>query len=223
MSDLKRIKRKRKELKVIVSSATLNADAISEFFDDEKHDFKSKVMNIEGRLFPVDIHYLSEPCKNYITKAAELSIDIHEKKPDGDVLVFLTGQEEIQSFIEIINNLGKTTKSQKKIFCVPLYGNMPLESQMDVFNKAPYNTSNHFCSKFIEGKIVVSTNLAESSVTIDGIVYVIDCCYVKTKYYDYLKGDESLIVTPVSKASANQRAGRAGRVKGKYKLLNSKN
>jgi ATP-dependent RNA helicase DDX35 len=61
--------------------------------------------------------------------------------------------------------------------------------------------------------VVVSTNLAESSVTIDGIVYVIDCCFVKTKYYDYMKGDESLVVTPISKASANQRAGRAGRVK----------
>lgn len=175
-------------MKVIVSSATLNADAIAEYFEDEKHKFKSKVINIEGRLFPVDIHYLAEPCKNFIMKAAELSIDIHENKPEGDILVFLTGQEEIQSFIEIMNNLGKSTKSQKKIFCVPLYGNMPLENQMDVFNRAPYNTSISFFLVNSQGKVVVSTNLAESSVTIDGIVYVVDCCFVKVKYYDYMKG-----------------------------------
>lgn len=81
---------------------------------------------------------------------------------------------------------------------------MQIDAQMEVFNKAPYNTR----------KVIVSTNIAESTVTIDGIVYVIDPCFVKMKYYDYLKGTDSLLVVPTSKASSNQRAGRAGRVKG---------
>ncbi len=95
-------------------------------------------------MYPVEINYLKNPCKNYVTKAAELALAIHENKPDGDILVFLTGQEEIDTFIEMINNLARTIKSKQKLFCVPLFGNMPMEAQMDVFNKAPYNTSKGF-------------------------------------------------------------------------------
>ena len=108
-----------------------------------------------------------------------------------------------------------------KIKLCPLYANLPMENQMEIFDQTPQNTSNfqyslEILNQFFLGKIVVSTNLAESSVTIDNIVYVIDCCFVKLKYYDFYKDYESLLVVPVSQASANQRAGRAGRVKGKF-------
>jgi len=104
---MNRIQKKRTELKIIVSSATLNAGPISRFFEDEEHNLKTKVLHVEGRMFPVDIFYLQQPCKNYVTKAVELTLDIHMKKPDGDILVFLTGQEEIESFIDLIGELSK--------------------------------------------------------------------------------------------------------------------
>jgi ATP-dependent RNA helicase DDX35 len=223
MGLLKKIRRKRPDLKIVISSATIDAENFANFFADEKYGFVSKIIQVQGRMFPVDIYYLMEPCKNYITKAAELALDIHAKKPDGDILVFLTGQEEISTFIDMVNTLASGYKTSQKLFCMPLFGGMPVESQMDVFNKAPYNTSKEIFVMLIIGKLIVATNIAESSVTIDGIVYVVDSCYVKLKYYDYNKGIvfyyliflgiESLVVTPVSKASANQRAGRAGRVK----------
>ncbi len=157
----------------------MNAGPISKFFEDEEHEITTKVLQVEGRMFPVDIFYMSQPCKNYVTKAAEITLDIHLKKPEGDILVFLTGQEEIESFIDLIGELSRGIQSQHKILCLPLYANMPIDAQMEVFNKAPYNTR----------KVVVSTNIAESTVTIDGIVYVIDSCFVKMKYYNYLKGN----------------------------------
>ena len=87
----------------MVSSATLDADRIAKFFEDDKNDeLKSKIVHVAGRQFPVTLSYLKFPCKNYVTKAAELALDIHHKKPAGDILIFLTGQEEIQAFTEFV-------------------------------------------------------------------------------------------------------------------------
>lgn len=105
-----RIRKKRPELKIIISSATLDADRIASFFEGEKKEFKSRIVHVAGRQFPVELHYLKNPCKNYVTKAAELALDIHQKKLLGDVLVFLTGQEEIQAFIDFL-----TEQSASKI------------------------------------------------------------------------------------------------------------
>ena len=90
-------------MKIIVSSATLDADRIANYFEGEKKEFKSNIVYVAGRQFPVDVFYLKSPCKNYVTKAAELALDIHQRKQLGDILVFLTGQEEIQAFIDFVD------------------------------------------------------------------------------------------------------------------------
>lgn len=128
-------------------------------------------------------------------------------KEDGDILVFLTGQDEVDeavtSLIERAVELKsvKQTKFAKKLWVLPLYGSLPVSEQLKVFERTPNNTR----------KIIVSTNIAETSLTINGIVYVIDCGFMKLKAYDPRLGCESLITVPVSKSSADQRAGRAGR------------
>lgn len=99
---LLRIRKKRPELKLIISSATLEAQPLVTFFTEEESGFTTKIIKVEGRMYPVKVHYLENPCKNYVTAAANLALEIHESKPDGDILIFLTGQEEIQSCAEFI-------------------------------------------------------------------------------------------------------------------------
>ena len=108
MGLLKKIKRKRPDLKLVVSSATLDARPLALFFEDKKYGLTSEVYTIKGRSFKVNINYLSHPVKNYVTYAAKLAKDIHTTKPlDGDILVFLTGIEEIEAFIEIFFQIVK--------------------------------------------------------------------------------------------------------------------
>jgi pre-mRNA-splicing factor ATP-dependent RNA helicase DHX16 len=128
---------------------------------------------------------------------------IHVTQGPGDILVFLTGQEEIeaadQSLQETARKLG--SKIPEMIIC-PIYANLPSELQTKIFEPTPPNAR----------KVVLATNIAETSLTIDGIVYVIDPGFVKENVFNPRTGMESLVVTPCSRASANQRAGRAGRV-----------
>ncbi|EAR90543.1 DEAD/DEAH-box helicase, putative (macronuclear) [Tetrahymena thermophila SB210] len=209
---LKKIRRKNPQLKLVISSATIDAESISTFFQERVTDPKtnqvianltSQILYIEGRQFPVDIYYLKETTRNYVVKAVQVTLEII-RAPDkkGDILIFLTGQEEIEAFIEIIqkNFIGDAERQNLKI--LPLYSGLPLEDQMEVFKP----------SESYVRKIIVSTNIAESSITISGVVYVIDTLFHKINYYDFKRGFENLLVVPISKAAAKQRAGRAGRV-----------
>lgn len=200
---LKKIRRKRKDLKIVISSATLQAEEMFQFFNEK--DFPCHTLYVEGRCFPVDVFYLSSPCKNYVLKAIEIVAQIHVEKGPGDVLVFLTSQEEIEAFIKLFQDTYSHTKKSAKLafLLLPIYASLPLDQQMAVFSEAPIN----------HRKIVVATNIAESSITIDGIVFVVDGLFHKVKYYDYKRGYETLTVQPISKQQALQRAGRAGRVK----------
>jgi len=212
---LKKIIRKRTDLKLIISSATLDAEDFFKFFNTGKgkggvksnngeSDSNVTIMSIEGRMYPVDIMYLEEPCQNYLLKAYETVLEIHTKMEPGDILVFLTGQEDVLELVSRIDDYsGTLTGNAYKIMGVPLYAGLPQEQQKMIFEKAPKNTR----------KVVVATNIAESSVTINGIVYIIDSGFVKIKAYNAKTGSDSLFITPISKASAQQRAGRAGRVK----------
>jgi ATP-dependent RNA helicase DDX35 len=155
-------------------------------------------------MFPVDIHYLDEPAEDYIQRAVETVLDIHTKEGDGDILVFLTGRNEIEQAIDMINEQAVERKLQNPaIQAIPLFSGLSPEAQMFVFEPPPENTR----------KVIVATNIAEASVTIEGISFVIDCGFVKLRAFDPSTGIETLTSTPVSKASANQRAGRAGRTK----------
>ncbi|CAO1617242.1 unnamed protein product [Sympodiomycopsis kandeliae] len=195
---VKDIARYRPDLKLIISSATLDAEKFSGFFDD------APIFYVPGRRFPVDIHYTSQPEANYLHAAITTVFQIHTTQPlPGDILVFLTGQDEIDSAMESIQEtayaLGKTIP---ELIVAPIYANLPSEMQAKIFEPTPPKSR----------KVVLATNIAETSITIDGVVYVIDPGFVKQNSYNPRTGMSSLTVVPCSRASANQRAGRAGRV-----------
>lgn len=239
------LKRRPKDLRIIISSATLQAEDFLKFFmgdavpqsqpraedavtlddlisgssqpkDDGFGGETGRIINLEGRMYPVDVLYLEAPAEDYVEKAVQTVFDIHTKEPDGDILVFLTGREEIDSAVQAISERSADLHPRaQSLMALPLYAGLSTEQQMYVFEEAPENTR----------KVIFSTNIAEASVTIDGIVYVVDTGFVKLRAYNPLTGIETLTATSVSKASATQRAGRAGRTKpGKcYRLYTEPN
>ncbi|XP_069571153.1 pre-mRNA-splicing factor ATP-dependent RNA helicase DHX16 [Brachyistius frenatus] len=194
---IKDIARFRADLKVLVASATLDTERFSCFFDE------APVFRIPGRRFPVDIYYTKAPEADYLEACVVSVLQIHVTQPTGDVLVFLTGQEEIEACCELLQERCRRLGSKiAELLVLPIYANLPSDMQAKIFNPTPPGAR----------KVVVATNIAETSLTIDGIIYVIDPGFCKQKSYNARTGMESLIVTPCSRASANQRAGRAGRV-----------
>jgi pre-mRNA-splicing factor ATP-dependent RNA helicase DHX16 len=158
---------------------------------------------IPGRMFPVDIYYTKSPEADYVDAAVVTILQIHVSQPlNGDILVFLTGQEEIETAAEVLTqrtrNLG--SRIHELIIC-PIYANLPPEQQAKIFETTPKGAR----------KVVLATNIAETSLTIDGICFVIDSGFAKQNSFNAKSGMESLVVTPISQAAANQRAGRAGR------------
>ncbi|KAI5965146.1 uncharacterized protein KGF55_001366 [Candida pseudojiufengensis] len=200
LSLLKDLCLKRKDLKLIIASATINAKKFSDFFNN------SPILNIPGRRFPVKIHYTKQPEANYLNAIMTTIFQIHLTQPlPGDILVFLTGQEEIEKLENQLNEsifkLKDQLEDKKMIVCV-IYANLPNDLQYKIFEPTPPNTR----------KIILATNIAETSITINGISYVIDSGYVKQNEYNPTSGMESLVVVPCSKANCDQRAGRAGRI-----------
>lgn len=194
---VKDIARFRPEFKLIISSATLDADKFSKFFDD------APIFTIPGRRFDVDIYYASAPEADYIDACVVTILQIHVTQPLGDILVFLPGQEEIEQCIEVLQERQrKLGKKIKELIITPIYANLPSDMQAKVFEATPRGAR----------KVVVATNIAETSLTIDGIIYVIDPGYCKLNVFNPRSSMETLTVQPISRASANQRAGRAGRV-----------
>ncbi|CAL9230322.1 unnamed protein product [Arabidopsis halleri] len=180
----------RPDLKLVVMSATLEADKFHKYF------IGVPLIKVPGRLHPVEILYTREPERDYLEAAISTVIQIHMSEPPGDVLVFLTGEEEIEDACrKIVSKLGDQVK------VVPLYSTLPPAMQQKIFDPTPQTVR----------KIIVSTNIAETSLTIDGIVYVVDPGFSKQKLYHPDTRVESLLVSPISQASADQRAGRAGR------------
>ncbi|XP_072703993.1 pre-mRNA-splicing factor ATP-dependent RNA helicase DHX16-like isoform X5 [Ciconia boyciana] len=194
---IKDIARFRPQLKVLVASATLDTQRFSAFFD------QAPVFRIPGRRFPVDIYYTKAPEADYLEACVVSVLQIHVTQPPGDILVFLTGQEEIEACVELLQERCRRLGSRlPELLVLPIYANLPSDMQARIFEPTPPGAR----------KVVVATNIAETSVTIDGIVYVLDPGFCKQKSYSARTGMESLVVTPCSRASANQRAGRAGRV-----------
>ncbi|OBZ83250.1 putative ATP-dependent RNA helicase DHX35 [Choanephora cucurbitarum] len=205
---LKKVQKKRKDLKVIISSATMDAEQFYQFFNANTNQDKTQdtatIISLEGRMYPVDTFYVDKPVADYLETCIQIVFDIHLKEPVGDILIFLTGREEIDRVVEEVYDRGKTLpKNSLAIMPLPLYAGLTVEEQLQVFEPTPKYTR----------KVIVSTNIAEASVTLEGVVYVIDSGFVKMRAYNPKTGMEALVVTPISKASALQRAGRAGRVK----------
>ncbi|XP_005103973.1 probable ATP-dependent RNA helicase DHX35 [Aplysia californica] len=205
---LRKIQKKRKDLKLIVASATLDAEEMRNFFNTNETDDPEKdtaaILTVEGREYPVDVHYALDPVPNYIKASVETVMKIHFNERPGDIIVFLTGMNEVDDVVsQLISEARKLKKDSMKMRVLPMHGSLPAAEQMKVFERT---------SKYTR-KIVVATNIAETSITIPGITYIVDTGFVKLKAYNPKSGIESLVIIPVSQASANQRAGRAGRVR----------
>lgn len=193
---LKKTLKRRPDLKVIVTSATLDADKFSEYFN------RCPIFTIPGRTYPVEIMYSRELESDYLDASLVTVMQIHLTEPAGDILLFLTGQEEIDTSCETLYERMKALgPSVPELIILPVYSALPSEMQSKIFEPAPPGSR----------KVVIATNIAETSITIDQIYYVIDPGFVKQNAYDPKLGMDSLVVTPISQAQAKQRAGRAGR------------
>ncbi|OQO00172.1 hypothetical protein B0A48_13959 [Cryoendolithus antarcticus] len=193
---LKKTLKRRPDMKLIVTSATLDADKFSSYFNS------CPILTIPGRTYPVEIMYSREPESDYLDAALTTVMQIHLTEPPGDILLFLTGKEEIDTSAEILYERMKALgPAVPELMILPIYGALPSEIASRIFEPAPEGTR----------KVVIATNIAETSITIDGIYFVVDPGFVKQTAYDAKLGMDRLQVTPISQAQAKQRAGRAGR------------
>uniref|UniRef100_A0ACD5ZA25 Uncharacterized protein n=1 Tax=Avena sativa TaxID=4498 RepID=A0ACD5ZA25_AVESA len=197
---LKKVVACRRDFKLIVTSATLNAEKFSKFFGG------APVFHIPGRTFPVNIIFSKTPWEDYVEAAVKQAIAIHMTSGPGDILIFMTGQEEIETACyalaeRMVQIVSSSSKAVPKLSILPIYSQLPADLQAKIFQKAEEGTR----------KCIVATNIAETSLTVDGIFYVIDTGYGKMKVYNPRMGMDALQVFPCSRAAADQRAGRAGR------------
>lgn len=207
MGLLKEVALRRPDLKIVIMSATLDAQKFQRYFND------APLLAVPGRTHPVEIFYTPEPERDYVEAALRTVLQIHATESEGDILLFLTGEEEIEDAcrkisLEADEMMREADAGPLKVY--PLYGTLPPAQQQRIFEPAPPAAR--------QGgrpgrKVIVSTNIAETSLTIDGIVYVVDPGFSKQKVYNPRIRVESLLVSPISKASAQQRAGRAGRTR----------
>jgi ATP-dependent RNA helicase DHX8/PRP22 len=197
-------------LKLVVTSATLDAEKFAAYFGG------CPVLRVPGRTFPVDIVHSKEDYftfgesnlsnNRYMEAAIETALDIHCNRPPGDILIFLTGSAEIEKAATALNDAvcALPAGSCPDLLVLPLYAALPPDMQARIFQPAP-TTDTRRC--------IIATNVAETSVTVDGVVYVVDSGVVKLKGHDPATSMDSLGVAPISRVQAAQRAGRAGRTR----------
>lgn len=197
---LRMLVRRRRDLKVIITSATINADFFSDFFGGAPQ------FTIPGRTFPVEVFY-NRSVEDYVEETVKTVVKLHlenlnsERESDGDILVFMTGQEDIEVTCELIEEKLNQLNDIPPLDILPIYSSLPSELQAKIFTA----TNKH------KRKCVVATNIAETSLTVDGVKYVVDCGLIKLKIYNAKLGMDNLTVIPISIANGNQRSGRAGR------------
>jgi len=198
---LKCLLQRRLDLKVVVTSATLDCEKFSQYFND------APILNVPGRVYPVEIIHSNNlrfgptDTDQIVTATVSKVLEIHSEGAPGDILVFMPGQMEIDRVIEKIKDGIFAIRAAGQLDLYPCYASMPWETQQQIFNAAP-----------IRGrKVVVATNIAETSVTIDGIVYVVDSGIGKVSTLNLNTGVVHLNTIRITKAQANQRSGRAGR------------
>ncbi|KAF7367465.1 Pre-mRNA-splicing factor ATP-dependent RNA helicase PRP16 [Mycena sanguinolenta] len=195
MGLLRKILSRRRDLKLIVTSATMNADKFSSFYGN------APTYTIPGRAFPVETFHSKSPCEDYVDSAVKQVLQIHLSLPPGDILVFMTGQEDIEITCQVVNERLSQLIDPAPLAVLPIYSQMPADLQARIFEPTADGRR----------KVIVATNIAETSLTVDGILYVVDAGYSKLKVYNPKVGMDALQITPISQANANQRTGRAGR------------
>jgi pre-mRNA-splicing factor ATP-dependent RNA helicase DHX38/PRP16 len=192
---LKKIVMRRSDLKLIVTSATLNAQRFADFFGGVP------IYRIPGRTFHVEHYFAKSASSDYVEATVKQVLQIHLSHPPGDILVFMTGQEDIEVTCQLLAERMASIGASTPLLLLPMYSQLPADLQAKIFRSAEEGTR----------KCIVSTNIAETSLTVDGIKYVIDAGYCKLKVYNPRIGMDALQMTPISQANANQRGGRAGR------------
>ncbi|CAF4807274.1 unnamed protein product, partial [Rotaria magnacalcarata] len=192
---LREVVSRRQDLKLIVTSATMDSEKFSDFFGNVP------IFIIPGRTFPVESFFSKACVEDYVDAAVKQCIQIHLGAADGDILVFMPGQEDIEVTCELIKERLNDLEGAKPLSILPIYSQLPSDLQAKIFQKADDGIR----------KCVVATNIAETSLTVDGIMYVVDSGYCKLKVYNPRIGMDALQIYPVSQANANQRMGRAGR------------
>ncbi|CAK7214395.1 hypothetical protein SCUCBS95973_002132 [Sporothrix curviconia] len=195
MGLFKKILQRRRDIKLIVTSATMNSKRFSDFFGGAPE------FTIPGRTFPVDVMFHRTPVEDYVDQAVQQVLAIHVSMGAGDILVFMTGQEDVEVTCELVRERLDALKDPPKLSILPMYSQMPADLQAKIFDKAPPGVR----------KCIVATNIAETSLTVDGIMYVVDPGYSKLKVYNPRMGMDTLQITPISQANSSQRSGRAGR------------
>ncbi|KAI5964546.1 prh1 [Candida theae] len=187
----------RKDLKVIIMSATLNAELFSRFFNS------APILYVEGKMYPVSQMYVGDESNEDIVDCVIRSvIKVNMTEPEGDILCFLAGQEEIDNCVKTLDQLApQLPREAPLIVPLPLYAALSPHQQSRIFEKLSKGRR----------KVILATNIAETSITVPGVKYVIDSGLRKVKIWKHDLGLSTLLTTPISQASARQRAGRAGR------------
>ncbi|MBK5201409.1 MAG: ATP-dependent RNA helicase [Spirochaetaceae bacterium] len=203
---LKEVLKSRPDFKVIISSATINTKKFSSFFDN------CPVISIKAKVWPVEIIYKTVNISNLEERNYAICNIVKDRVADhsGDILIFLPGEFDIKNTVEALVQMDK----KKDLIIYPLYGRLSKEEQESVFNDTPKGKT----------KVVVATNIAETSITIDGITTVIDSGVAKMNFYNQKSFTSTLIALPISKSSCAQRKGRAGRTQSGicYRLYSEK-
>ena len=197
---LRGVVKRRLDFRLVVTSATMDADKFADFFGG------AATFYIPGRTFKVDTFFAKSVVADYVEAAVRQALEIHLAHPEGDILIFMTGQEDVAATCQLLAERAEALAGDNKagipeLLLLPMYSQLPADLQSRIFERARKG----------QRKCVVSTNLAETSLTVDGIKYVIDCGFCKLKVFNPRVGIDALRITPVSQANANQRAGRAGR------------
>lgn len=190
---LKEVCRRRRDLKVIITSATMNAEKFSAFFGN------APTYQIPGRAFPVEICYEEQSVEDYVDAAIKKALEIHIKEPPGDILIFMTGQEDVEATCMLLQQKLDRMTNVQSLMILPIYSQLPSEAQARIFSHSE------------ERKCIVATNIAETSITLEGVKYVVDTGLCKLKVYNPRVGMDGLQINPISQANADQRSGRAGR------------
>ena len=180
----------RPDLAMVVMSATLDAEPVAAYLD------QCPILVSEGQSYPVEVGYLTMPDQRPITVQAAEAVEriLHDEDP-GDILVFMPGRGEINGALDALRGL----RTRERVACIPLHGELEPQEQDRAF--APNSLR----------KVIVATNVAETSITIDGIRHVVDSGIARVARYDAERGIGTLLLEPISRASADQRKGRAGR------------
>ena len=193
---LRTLLKKRKDLKVIITSATIDTEKFSKAFDN------APVIEVSGRMYPVDVQYFTieqesegSDERTHVEMAAFAVDKLQKKSPYGDIIVFMPTEQDIRETCEILQG-----RNYKSVIVLPLYARLSSPEQSKVF------------SRLAGRKIIVATNIAETSITIPGIKYVIDTGLARISRYTPRSRTTSLPVVPISRSSADQRKGRCGRV-----------